>query len=87
VADNGMDALLVALKRKEAGGPQDDSDVDDPLAPDENDSDDNDQICSLLQEQYPDIYARLSRQVQATGDKDSDGNLSDTTDRDLSDVM
>src|SRR5437762_12872216 len=89
---NSIEALLQALKSKESSGslPSDDSDPgdDSDSSPEDEGSDDdtaedNAKIVAALQTQYPNIFAKISKQIEA--DDSSDSGLD--SGGDLSDVM
>lgn len=89
-----INALLAALKQKEGGGglsSADDSEPDDSGAPEvegseEDTEEDNGKIVAALQDQYPQIYAKLSKQIEAEDDGSSDTGDSSSLPDDMNDM-
>lgn len=79
---NDINALLAALKAKEGGGGMSaEPDTSDEMtAPEDEGSDqdmeeDNGKIVAVLQSDYPQIYAKISKQIEA-----EDGASTDASD-------
>jgi hypothetical protein len=92
MALDNISALLAALKNKEGSAP-DDSDLSDSTdeSPDEegtdqDDAEDNAKIVAVLQTDYPTIYAKIAKQVEA-GDDDTSGTEADASQPSLFDTQ